>query len=255
MWAVHYLYIFLFSDMHLSSRDVLHYTSGGQETSKRSESKFFTVDTYLSYEKACDRFVLWFLCRFCMIFSEVPNFSEPNPEVLAKINQINNTHVSREAQREKRWIKHKVWVYVNVIVDSRWSQKLRAAHLIFRIQEHLLDLQVFYMKLEHCESIFKLFDEFISQFIFSFSQQTAPLCFCHLLLHKRALLVVVGDVWTVHIGMAVPRCQVAINPPSLMDGTLDGRWKDESAAWKYLSIQVFFSSCFVLFKNLLLVFW
>lgn len=32
-----------------------------------------------------------------MIFSEVPNFSEPNPEVLAKINQINNTHVKTEA--------------------------------------------------------------------------------------------------------------------------------------------------------------
>uniref|UniRef100_A0A672PIS9 SOSS complex subunit B2 n=1 Tax=Sinocyclocheilus grahami TaxID=75366 RepID=A0A672PIS9_SINGR len=35
--------------------------------------------------------------EFCMIFSEVPNFSEPNPEVLAKINQINNTHVKTEA--------------------------------------------------------------------------------------------------------------------------------------------------------------
>jgi len=33
-----------------------------------------------------------------MIFSEVPNFSEPNPEVLAKINQINNTHVSAKIQ-------------------------------------------------------------------------------------------------------------------------------------------------------------
>ncbi|XP_030638705.1 nucleic acid binding protein 1b [Chanos chanos] len=27
--------------------------------------------------------------EFCMVFSEVPNFSEPNPEVLAQINQIN----------------------------------------------------------------------------------------------------------------------------------------------------------------------
>ncbi|KAI2663293.1 SOSS complex subunit B2 [Labeo rohita] len=35
--------------------------------------------------------------EFCMIFSEVPNFSEPNPEVLAKMNQINNTHVKTEA--------------------------------------------------------------------------------------------------------------------------------------------------------------
>ncbi|XP_058635158.1 nucleic acid binding protein 1b isoform X3 [Onychostoma macrolepis] len=35
--------------------------------------------------------------EFCMIFSEVPNFSEPNPEVLAKINQINNTHAKTEA--------------------------------------------------------------------------------------------------------------------------------------------------------------
>lgn len=35
--------------------------------------------------------------EFCMIFSETPNFSEPNPEVLAKINQINNTHVKTEA--------------------------------------------------------------------------------------------------------------------------------------------------------------
>uniref|UniRef100_A0A8C2K838 Uncharacterized protein n=1 Tax=Cyprinus carpio TaxID=7962 RepID=A0A8C2K838_CYPCA len=35
--------------------------------------------------------------RFCMIFSEVPNFSDPNPEVLAKINQINNTHIKTEA--------------------------------------------------------------------------------------------------------------------------------------------------------------
>ncbi|XP_056122911.1 nucleic acid binding protein 1b [Rhinichthys klamathensis goyatoka] len=35
--------------------------------------------------------------EFCMIFSEVPNFSEPNPEVLAKINQINNTQVKTEA--------------------------------------------------------------------------------------------------------------------------------------------------------------
>ncbi|XP_043098433.1 nucleic acid binding protein 1b isoform X2 [Puntigrus tetrazona] len=35
--------------------------------------------------------------EFCMIFSEVPNFSEPNPEVLAKINQINNTHVKTDA--------------------------------------------------------------------------------------------------------------------------------------------------------------
>ncbi|XP_076871409.1 nucleic acid binding protein 1b isoform X2 [Brachyhypopomus gauderio] len=26
---------------------------------------------------------------FCMVFSEVPNFSEPNPEVLAQISQIN----------------------------------------------------------------------------------------------------------------------------------------------------------------------
>ncbi|XP_051563021.1 nucleic acid binding protein 1b [Myxocyprinus asiaticus] len=36
--------------------------------------------------------------EFCMVFSEVPNFSEPNQEVLAKINQINNTHVKSEAQ-------------------------------------------------------------------------------------------------------------------------------------------------------------
>uniref|UniRef100_A0A671K6B3 SOSS complex subunit B2 n=1 Tax=Sinocyclocheilus anshuiensis TaxID=1608454 RepID=A0A671K6B3_9TELE len=35
--------------------------------------------------------------EFCMNFSEVPNFSEPNPEVLAKINQINNTQVKTEA--------------------------------------------------------------------------------------------------------------------------------------------------------------
>uniref|UniRef100_A0A671K3E8 Nucleic acid binding protein 1b n=1 Tax=Sinocyclocheilus anshuiensis TaxID=1608454 RepID=A0A671K3E8_9TELE len=35
--------------------------------------------------------------EFCMNFSEVPNFSEPNPEVLAKINQINNTQVSQTA--------------------------------------------------------------------------------------------------------------------------------------------------------------
>ncbi|XP_076871410.1 nucleic acid binding protein 1b isoform X3 [Brachyhypopomus gauderio] len=27
--------------------------------------------------------------EFCMVFSEVPNFSEPNPEVLAQISQIN----------------------------------------------------------------------------------------------------------------------------------------------------------------------
>lgn len=37
-----------------------------------------------------------------MVFSEVPNFSEPNQEVLAKIHQINHTHVSTDAQREKR---------------------------------------------------------------------------------------------------------------------------------------------------------
>ncbi|KAK7154906.1 hypothetical protein R3I93_009755 [Phoxinus phoxinus] len=35
--------------------------------------------------------------EFCMIFSEVPNFSEPNQEVLDKINQINNTYVKTEA--------------------------------------------------------------------------------------------------------------------------------------------------------------
>ncbi|KAI7807877.1 nucleic acid binding protein 1b [Triplophysa rosa] len=36
--------------------------------------------------------------EFCMVFSEVPNFSEPNQEVLAKINQLNHTHVKSEAQ-------------------------------------------------------------------------------------------------------------------------------------------------------------
>ncbi|XP_065150067.1 nucleic acid binding protein 1b isoform X1 [Paramisgurnus dabryanus] len=37
--------------------------------------------------------------EFCMIFSEVPNFSEPNQEVLAKMNLVNNTHqVKSEAQ-------------------------------------------------------------------------------------------------------------------------------------------------------------
>ncbi|XP_056607040.1 nucleic acid binding protein 1b [Triplophysa dalaica] len=36
--------------------------------------------------------------EFCMVFSEVPNFSEPNQEVMAKIHQINHTHVKSEAQ-------------------------------------------------------------------------------------------------------------------------------------------------------------
>ncbi|KAJ0005405.1 hypothetical protein NQD34_015299 [Periophthalmus magnuspinnatus] len=29
------------------------------------------------------------LCRFCMVYSEVPNFSEPNPELLVQANQQN----------------------------------------------------------------------------------------------------------------------------------------------------------------------
>lgn len=31
-------------------------------------------------------------CSFCMVFSEVPNFSEPNPEVLAQANRPVSTH-------------------------------------------------------------------------------------------------------------------------------------------------------------------
>lgn len=30
-------------------------------------------------------------CRFCMVYSEVPNFSEPNPELLAQANLQNKT--------------------------------------------------------------------------------------------------------------------------------------------------------------------
>uniref|UniRef100_A0A4W5JQ23 SOSS complex subunit B2 n=1 Tax=Hucho hucho TaxID=62062 RepID=A0A4W5JQ23_9TELE len=30
--------------------------------------------------------------EFCMVFSEVPNFSEPNPEVLAQVNRPVSTH-------------------------------------------------------------------------------------------------------------------------------------------------------------------
>lgn len=29
--------------------------------------------------------------RFCMVYSEVPNFSEPNPDLLAKAKQQNKT--------------------------------------------------------------------------------------------------------------------------------------------------------------------
>lgn len=36
------------------------------------------------------------LHRFCMVYSEVPNFSEPNPELLAQANQQNKS-VSRSA--------------------------------------------------------------------------------------------------------------------------------------------------------------
>lgn len=41
------------------------------------------------------------LYRFCMVYSEVPNFSEPNPELLSQPNQQNKS-VSSQHVTNKR---------------------------------------------------------------------------------------------------------------------------------------------------------
>lgn len=42
----------------------------------------------------------FFFPRFCMVYSEVPNFSEPNPELLAQANQQNKS-VSTDASAQE----------------------------------------------------------------------------------------------------------------------------------------------------------
>lgn len=64
-------------------------------------SKTFTV----KIESEC----LAVLHRFCMVYSEVPNFSEPNPELLSQTNQQNKS-VSSSALSSPVPVHHTKWL-------------------------------------------------------------------------------------------------------------------------------------------------
>lgn len=72
---------------------------------KEATQAYAVHGPWLAARRMGPRFWLFFLCRFCMVYSEVPNFSEPNPEYNAQ--QAPNKSVSppRPDSREKRQIR------------------------------------------------------------------------------------------------------------------------------------------------------